>query len=543
MLGPAATNGHGLRRGAPPRTVIGVLADEATRAALTQAAQQRGIPCAFELGTIETALAELHPDEIADCVIVDLDGTPDAVDDVAVLAIGLPADAELILLGIFTEQQTAELAQAGARLCLPKPLSAAAINRILGPVPTTMAQAPEPPRPAYQPPTVEPAPQAAPQILYPPPQPLPPEFPPPQMPAPVYVEPQPMARPPHQSGGFEPREAWQPAAVGDNPFAEIAAPEIPAAPQPAPRRQSVMDQHRPPEDERQPPPIELAAQASRLAPRYAEPPPSYGAPPPRTNLAPGRVLSVVGCRGGVGASTIAVGLAWLMAEEFGRNTALLDLDPYFGSVALALNLEPGDALQQALERPSRIDKVFLDRALRKVGQNLFVLCSEQSLDKPAALDPAGPATLVRSLSARHERVVVDLPRSDPDVMLNVLALSDEIILVSDLSLAGARDAMRLMALVRKGTAYARMRIVGGGARDAGKSPILSPSEFRRAVGAPIDIAIAHDGETAMDAARSGRPLPKVFPRSTASKSLRNLAQSLEAHEQREPKRRLLFWKK
>lgn len=254
-------------------------------------------------------------------------------------------------------------------------------------------------------------------------------------------------------------------------------------------------------------------------------------------------MSIVGCRGGVGASTIAVGLAWILAEEFNRNTALLDLDPYFGSIALALNLEPSDGLQQALERPSRIDAVFLDRALRRIGQNLFVLCSEQALDKPAKLDGAGPAALVRGLSGRYERVIVDLPRSEPEIMTRVLALSDEIILVTDLSLAGARDTMRLMALVRAASTYARLRIVGGGARESGKSPILTPSEFRRAVGAPIDITIGHDVETASDAARSGRPIPKVFPRSPASKALRNLAQSLEVHEQREPKRKLLFWKK
>lgn len=495
MSGPAAIDGHGPRRGVPPRAVIGMLADEETRSALSEAARSRGIPFAFELGDIEAALAGLHPDEMADCVIVDLDGTPDAVDDVAVLSIGLPRHAELILLGIFTEEQISELAQAGARLCLSKPLSEAALTRILGPVPVQQRPAPQP---EAAPP---PAPYAVPTLA-------------PAMPAPVAME-------------ATPLPVYEMPA---EPQLQLAAFEAPAE---QPERS-----HRAYAVEAEPTPARTQAQ------RFAEPPPSYGAPPqPRAALTQGRVLSIVGCRGGVGASTAAVGLAWLLAEDMGHNTVLLDLDPYFGSVALALNLEPGDALQQALERPTRIDKVFLDRAVRKVGQNLFVLSSEQMLDKPTKLDPAGPAALVRSLAGRHQRVIVDLPRNDPEIMTRVLALSDEIILVTDLSLAGARDAMRLMALARAATVYARIRIVGGGGRDSGKSPILSPSEFRRAVGTPIDIAIAHDSETASDAARSGRPMPKVFPRSPASKALRNLAQSLESNEQREPKRKLLFWKK
>ena len=51
--------------------------------------------------------------------------------------------------------------------------------------------------------------------------------------------------------------------------------------------------------------------------------------------------AVIGTRGGVGASTIATSLAWLMSNEKERLTALLDLDIHFGTGALALDVEPG----------------------------------------------------------------------------------------------------------------------------------------------------------------------------------------------------------
>ena len=165
MSSPAAINGHGPRRGAPPRAVIGVLADEETRDALSEAARRRGIAFAFELGNIETALAGLQPDEIADCVIIDLEGTPDAVDDVAVLATGLPRDAELYVLGVFDEQQISELAQAGARLCLPKPLSEAAIRRMLGPEPVVVGE--DRPSAAPTPKIAQPVQPASPLVVAP----------------------------------------------------------------------------------------------------------------------------------------------------------------------------------------------------------------------------------------------------------------------------------------------------------------------------------------------------------------------------------------
>ncbi len=544
MSGLAADNGQPPRRGAPPRAAIGLVADQATLDLLNDAAARRGIACAFALGGIDEALAGLHPDETADCVIIDLEPTPDAIDDIAVLVTGLPHYAELIVLGRFSEPQALELMQAGASLCLSKPLSESAINRIFGGLP---ARAPLR-RPAPEPqPVAAPNPPAEPMQRIRRDDTLPAPFATPPAPA---VEPAP---PPSIRNDWRPepepaQPAWQPQPERAPPpiwqppeEAPAALERPPALPPRQPERRYELAEPLP-AARAAAAPVETLTQSPQTF-NPAEPPPSFGQPPARTALAKGRVVSVVGCRGGVGASTIAVGLAWLLAEDMGRNTALLDLDPFFGSIALALNLDPGDALQQALERPSRVDAVFLDRAMRKVGQNLYVLCSEQSLDRSTRMDGNGATVLIRSLSGRYERVVVDLPRGEPETMTRALSLSDEILLVTDLSLAGARDAMRLMMLVRSATSYARVRIVGGGARDAGKSPILSPSEFRRAVGAPVEIAIPYDGETASDAARSGRAMPKVFPRSSASKALRNLAQSLESHEQPEQKRRLLWWKR
>src|SRR5678816_499884 len=81
---------------------------------------------------------------------------------------------------------------------------------------------------------------------------------------------------------------------------------------------------------------------------------------PRVNDAsasekPNVTAAVIGVRGGVGASTIASSLAWLMGDKGTRSTALLDLDVHFGTGALSLDLEPGRGLTDAIENPSRID--------------------------------------------------------------------------------------------------------------------------------------------------------------------------------------------
>src|SRR3546814_3700897 len=78
---------------------------------------------------------------------------------------------------------------------------------------------------------------------------------------------------------------------------------------------------------------------------------------------PRLTTAVIGARGGVGASSIATSLAWLLAEKENRSTALLDLDVHFGTGAMAFDLEPGRGLADALENPSRIDGLFIERAM------------------------------------------------------------------------------------------------------------------------------------------------------------------------------------
>jgi Flp pilus assembly CpaE family ATPase len=511
MMSGAAThhNGRPPRSGAPPTAAIGMVGDETTRGLLTRTATERGIACGFELGGIEDALERLAPDEPADCIVIDIADALSAVDEVAILASHLPATTRLVLLGSFSSSDQAELRAAGASLCIEKTTLKDQLDLIFGvplrrdhPDKAVLAPAGENPTSNVVATIGQPAIEVA----------------------RVFIE-------TGSEASSQPPPLRLDGAPSDMRPSRAAPIERMAASAPSREHHSASD--RPRND-----PRPVAGQA----PDWQHPPPSYREPPSAPVRQIGRVVVVLGCRGGVGSTSIAVGLAWLLSEENALNTALLDLDAHFGSVALALNLDPGEGLPQALEQPGRVDGLFVERALRKVGAKLFVLSSERALDTPLRGDPTGAASLVRALSQRHERVVVDLPRSDPQTMPKVLALADEIVLVTDLSLAGARDAVRLMALVRKATSYARVRVVGGGARDNGKNSALTPSEFRKAAGLAFEMAMAHDPEAANEAARSGRPIPKVAPRSALSKTLRSLAQALEPSEQRERKRRLLFWK-
>lgn len=159
----------------------------------------------------------------------------------------------------------------------------------------------------------------------------------------------------------------------------------------------------------------------------------------------GRVLAVSGVRGGVGATTIAVNLAWLLAQVDRRYTALLDGDLHTGTASMMLNVEPGPGLRAALERPERVDELFVERAARPVGERLHVLASEADLTDPLEISLAGPERLVSTMRRRYNFVVIDVPQNTRTGPLRTLAgLCDQRVLVMEPSLASLRDTLRLL---------------------------------------------------------------------------------------------------
>src|SRR3954451_13838984 len=128
------------------------------------------------------------------------------------------------------------------------------------------------------------------------------------------------------------------------------------------------------------------------------------------NEKPNVMAAVIGVRGGVGASTVATSLAWLMGDKGGRSTALLDLDVHFGTGALALDLEPGRGLTDAIENPSRIDGLFIERAMVRANERLSVLSAEAAIHQPLGTDGTAFFALQEEMRNAFESKGLDLPR-------------------------------------------------------------------------------------------------------------------------------------
>lgn len=165
---------------------------------------------------------------------------------------------------------------------------------------------------------------------------------------------------------------------------------------------------------------------------------------------PCKIVTVMGARGGVGATTVAVNLAAILAEQTHKRTALVDLDPQEGSVSLVLDIQPSTGVRDVLEKPDRIDSLFLERVMSKVGKYLSVMSAEERLSDQLTINEQAAFPLLEELRSKYDYVVFDVPRYMNSFTLACLQAADHNLLVSELSLLCLRDTLRMQDAMREG---------------------------------------------------------------------------------------------
>jgi pilus assembly protein CpaE len=247
----------------------------------------------------------------------------------------------------------------------------------------------------------------------------------------------------------------------------------------------------------------------------------------------GKLIAVVGTRGGVGATTVATNLAWALANEQKMRVALVDIDLLFGSCALSLDLETGRGFREAIENPGRIDSLFIERAMVRDGERLYVLSSEEALDAPIGFDPAAFEPLLQHLRRDFQYVIIDFPRFALCRQTRVLTQPATCLLVSNGSLAGMRDTQRLNALLKTSVPEVSVSVCLNRA-GAGKGGEVSRSAFEKGAEVTVDVRIPEDVKAFATSAATGKPVLKAASRSRSAAALRSLAARLAGARARSP---------
>ena len=254
----------------------------------------------------------------------------------------------------------------------------------------------------------------------------------------------------------------------------------------------------------------------------------------------GRVIAVVGAKGGVGASTVAHNLAWSLASVTQMATIIADLDLAFGTAGLDYNQDPPQGVAEAVFAPDRVDTVLVDRLLSKCGEKLSLLAAPSTLDRVLDFTEASFDSLIDAMRASTPWIVLDVPHLWSAWARRILVSADEVIVVASPDLANLRNTKNLIDNVRGARlndAPSRLVLNGVGML---KRPEIGSAEFAKAVETDPTAVIQHDAKLFGAAANNGQMIAEVEPNGKTAQIFIDLASMLAGRaETRKPKKGVL----
>lgn len=240
----------------------------------------------------------------------------------------------------------------------------------------------------------------------------------------------------------------------------------------------------------------------------------------------GQIINVLGAKGGVGTTTVAVNLATNLAALEGSPTvALIDMNLLFGEIPLFLNMKPVFDWVEVSRNVSRLDETYLMSILLKHCSGVHVLPSPAKLIEDHAVSPEVIEALLKLMQTMFDFVVVDSGQSLDELSKVILQLSDRLVLVTIPSLPGVINVKRLLDTFRNLGYPPEERIEIAANRYNQKSGI-SLEEAERTLRKKVAWTIPNDYRNTMHAINSGEPLTTIAKGADITRTLSEMASAL-----------------
>ncbi|MGB3273000.1 MAG: AAA family ATPase [Xanthobacteraceae bacterium] len=240
----------------------------------------------------------------------------------------------------------------------------------------------------------------------------------------------------------------------------------------------------------------------------------------------GRVIAVVGAKGGVGASTIAHNIAWATARDLALDSVVVDLDLAFGTAGLDYNQDPPQGIADAVFSPDRIDTAFVDRLLSKCTDHLSLLAAPATLERVYDFGDDAFDAIFDSLRASLPCIVLDMPHQWSGWTRRALVAADDLLIVAAPDLANLRNTKNLYDLLKGLRPNDRPPFYCLNGVGVPKRPEISAAEFTKAIESEPLAAIPFDPQTFGAAANNGQMIAEMAARHRAVELFLQMAQRL-----------------
>jgi pilus assembly protein CpaE len=240
----------------------------------------------------------------------------------------------------------------------------------------------------------------------------------------------------------------------------------------------------------------------------------------------GRIIAVVGAKGGVGASTVAHNIGWAIARDLALDSVVADLDLAFGTAGLDYNQDPPQGIAEAVFSPDRIDTAFMDRLLSKCTDHLSLLAAPATLDRVYDFGAEAFDAVFDTLRTTMPCIVLDVPHQWSGWTKRALIAADDILIVAAPDLASLRNTKNLVDLLKAARPNDRAPLYCLNQVGVPKRPEINAAEFAKAIESEPIAAVPFDPQMFGTAANNGQMIAEISPNHRATQLFLQIAQRL-----------------
>ncbi|MBN9582375.1 MAG: AAA family ATPase [Afipia sp.] len=254
----------------------------------------------------------------------------------------------------------------------------------------------------------------------------------------------------------------------------------------------------------------------------------------------GRVIAIVGAKGGVGASTVAHNVAWAIARDLALDSVVADLDLAFGTAGLDYNQDPAQGIADAVFSPDRIDTAFVDRLLSKCTDHLSLLAAPATLERVYDFGADAFDAIFDTLRTTMPCIVLDVPHQWSGWTKRALVNADDILIVAAPDLANLRNSKNMYDMLKAARPNDRAPLYCLNQVGMPKRPEIGVGEFAKAIESQPVASIPFDPQTFGAAANNGQMIAEIAASHRATEMFLQIAQRLTGRgEAKRPRSSLL----
>ncbi len=243
-----------------------------------------------------------------------------------------------------------------------------------------------------------------------------------------------------------------------------------------------------------------------------------------------RVITFLGCKGGVGTSFLAANVACLLTQGQPERLLMMDLDLRYAELSYFFNVRPEHTLSELIQNLKRLDSFYFQSIIHSYNEHLYILPAPNRLEEGEAVTPAHLEKILRYIveNLGFRWILLDCCHQLDEITLKALEMSDALVLVSNQSVPALANAKKVLEVLKlldlKGLN------IGVWINAWEKQGDLNLPEIEGFLGRKVSGTLGRDPKQVDWSINEGKPLVEFLPRHPLCRDLGKIAASLSPEE-------------